>query len=127
MNNFQIQVPPKLLTQYPVDRLDVNQTMNASITCEFYGKPEPLVKWYKYHNSIPKEIGKLSRIISCKLNVHVLFFIYKEKFRGFKTINLYIHKDSPSEFECVADNSIPPTVSKKIFLNIQCKFDRIFP
>ena len=45
-----------------------------------------------------------------------------EKFRGSKTINLYIHKDSPSEFECVADNSIPPTVSKKIYLNIQRKF-----
>lgn len=95
---LDIMVPPKLLTQYPVDRIDVNQTMNASITCEFYGKPEPLIKWFKYHSGIAKEI---------------------EKLRGMKTIHLYIHKDSPSEFECVADNSIPPTVSKKIYLNIQ--------
>jgi hypothetical protein len=60
---FYFQVPPKLLTQYPVDRIDVNQTMNASITCEFYGKPEPLIKWYKYHNNQPKEIGKLKKHI----------------------------------------------------------------
>lgn len=46
----------------------------------------------------------------------------KEKFRGSKTISFYIHKDSSSEYECVADNSIPPTVSKKIYLNIQCNF-----
>lgn len=44
-----------------------------------------------------------------------------EKFRGTKTINIHVNKDSASEYECVADNSIPPTVSKKIFLNIQCK------
>ena len=54
---FMILVPPKLLTQYPVDRIDVNQTTNASITCEFYGKPDPLVKWYKYNNGVQKEIG----------------------------------------------------------------------
>jgi hypothetical protein len=47
---------------------------------------------------------------------------FKEKFRGSKTISFYIHKDSSSEYECVADNSIPPTVSKKIYLNIQCNF-----
>lgn len=50
-------MPPKLLTQYPVDRIDVNQSTNASITCEFYGKPDPLIKWYKYTNGIQKEMG----------------------------------------------------------------------
>ena len=87
-----------MLTNYPVDRIDVNQSMNASLTCEFYGKPEPLIKWFKYHNGNPKEI---------------------EKFRGHKTIQFFIHKESPSEYECIADNSIPPIISKKIFLNIQ--------
>lgn len=96
---LDIMVPPKLLTNYPVDKIDVSQNSNTSLTCEFYGKPEPLIKWFKYHNAVPKEI---------------------EKFRGHKTINLYIHKESPSEYECVADNSIPPIISKKIFLNIQC-------
>ena len=95
---LDIMVPPKLLTQYPLDRIDVNQTMNASITCEFYGKPEPLVKWYKYQRGNQKEM---------------------EKYRGQKTINLFIHKDSANVYECVADNSIPPTISKKIYLNIQ--------
>ncbi len=89
-----------MLTQYPLDRIDVNQTMNASIKCEFYGKPEPLIKWYKYHRGAQKEM---------------------EKYRGQTTINLFIHKDSASIYECVADNSIPPTVSKKIYLNIQRK------
>ena len=56
---LDIMVPPKLLTQYPVDRIDVNQSSNASITCEFYGKPEPLIKWYKYNNGVAKEIGML--------------------------------------------------------------------
>lgn len=46
------------MTQYPVDRIDVNQSTNFSIQCEFYGKPEPLVKWYKYSNGNQKEIGK---------------------------------------------------------------------
>lgn len=32
--------------------------MNKSITCEFYGKPDPLIKWYKYQNGVQKEIGK---------------------------------------------------------------------
>ena len=97
---LDVMVPPRLLTQYPVDRIDVNQSSNASLTCEVYGKPEPTVKWYKYQNGQAKEI---------------------DKYRGLKTLNIHIHKDSPSEFECVADNSIPPTISKKIFLNIQCK------
>lgn len=48
-----------MLTNYPVDRIDVNQNTNASLTCEFYGKPEPLVKWFKYHNGNPKEIGTI--------------------------------------------------------------------
>lgn len=97
-------MPPKLLTQYPVDRIDVNHSSNFSISCEFYGKPEPLVKWYKYNHGTQKEM---------------------EKFRGMKTIYMSIHKDSASEYECVADNSIPPTVSKKIFLNIQCILNQI--
>lgn len=97
---LDIMVPPKLLTQYPVDRIDVNQSSNASITCEFYGKPQPLVKWFKYQNGQQKEI---------------------EKYRGFKTIDIFINPDSPNEYECVADNSIPPIISKKIYLNIQCK------
>lgn len=54
---LDIMVPPKLLTNYPVDRIDVNQSMSAIIECEFYGKPEPLVKWYKYHDGNPKEMG----------------------------------------------------------------------
>ena len=61
---LDILIPPKLLTNYPVDRIDVNQSSNASITCEFYGKPEPLIKWYKYSNGVQKEIGKLIFILS---------------------------------------------------------------
>jgi hypothetical protein len=98
---LDIMVPPKLLTKYPIDRIDVNQTMNATLTCDFYGKPEPLIKWFKKNKA-----GQEKEI---------------EKYRGLKTISPYIHKDTANEYECVADNSIPPTVSKKIILNIQCK------
>jgi len=95
---LDVMVPPKLLTNYPVDRIDVNQSMKATVECEFYGKPEPLVKWFKYVNGSQREI---------------------EMYRGHKTIELFVEANTPSELECVADNSIPPTVSKKIYLNIQ--------
>ncbi|CAF0856230.1 unnamed protein product [Brachionus calyciflorus] len=95
---LDIMVAPKLLTQYPLERIDVNQSSHFTLTCEFYGKPEPLIKWFKYQHGVQKEI---------------------EKYRGSNKINLLIHKESPNEYECVADNSIPPTVSKKIYLNIQ--------
>ncbi len=55
---LDIMVPPKLLTNYPVDRLDVNQNKSSRIACEFYGKPEPLIKWYRYEGGNQKEIGK---------------------------------------------------------------------
>lgn len=97
---LDVMVPPKLLTNYPVDRLNVNQSMKATVECEFYGKPEPLVKWFKYVNGSQREI---------------------EMYRGHKTIELFIEKNTPNELECVADNAIPPTVSKKIYLNIQRK------
>lgn len=60
---LDIMVPPKLLTNYPVDRIDVNQSMSAIIECEFYGKPEPLVKWYKYKDGNQKEMGKSTYLI----------------------------------------------------------------
>ncbi|RNA20098.1 limbic system-associated membrane isoform X1 [Brachionus plicatilis] len=95
---LDVMVPPMLMTQYPLERIDVNHSSHFTLTCEFYGKPEPLIKWYKYHNGVQKEM---------------------EKFRGMNKIDLMIHKDSPNEFECVADNSIPPTVNPPMitFLN----------
>jgi hypothetical protein len=41
---LDIMVPPQLLTNYPSDRINVNESMNANIECEFYGKPEPIIK-----------------------------------------------------------------------------------
>ncbi len=97
---LDVLVPPRLVSAAQ-DRVDVNASSNASLTCEFTGKPEPQIKWFKHVHGVAKEI---------------------EKSRGSPTLHLHVHsKDAPSEFECVADNAVPPTVSKKIFLNIQCK------
>jgi hypothetical protein len=41
-------------------------------------------------------------------------------------ITLLISRDSTNEYECVADNDVPPTVSKKIFLNVRCKFNLFY-
>jgi hypothetical protein len=54
---LDVMVPPKLLTNYPVDRIDVNRSAKARIECEFYGKPEPLIKWYRREGGNQKEIG----------------------------------------------------------------------
>lgn len=35
-------------------------------------------------------------------------------------IKLVIRRDSANDYECVADNGVSPTVSKRIYLNIRC-------
>lgn len=55
---LDVMVPPVLMTQYPLEKIDVNHSSHFSLTCEFYGKPEPLIKWYKYQHGVQKEMSK---------------------------------------------------------------------
>lgn len=80
-----------------------------SLECNADGYPIPVIKWRREDGrkiKIMNKTGrmkKVDRYIGSKLTIHD------------------VQTEDMGSYLCMADNGVPPIVSKRIFLYVQCK------
>ena len=80
----------------------------VSLECNADGYPRPVIKWRREKGEKIKILGKngrmkkVDRFIGSKLTIHDV-----------ETADM-------GSYLCMADNGVPPIVSKRIFLYVQC-------
>ena len=85
----------------------------VSLECNADGYPRPVIKWRREKGEKIKILGKNGRMKKV------------DRFIGSKlTIHDVETKDMGS-YLCMADNGVPPIVSKRIFLYVQCNIKKI--
>ena len=84
----------------------------VSLECNADGYPRPVIKWRREKGEKIKILGKngrmkkVDRFIGSKLTIHDV-----------ETADM-------GSYLCMADNGVPPIVSKRIFLYVQCNIKK---
>ncbi len=98
MNRFiflRVGSPPRFVGNDATHQvINTTERQNVSLVCEAEGSPTPTIYWYKHGKHI--HTGKTLVIKNLSRNSH-------------------------SEYECVARNSIEPDSSRHFKLNVNCK------
>lgn len=115
----------------------VREGTNVTLTCKAKGFPEPYVMWRREDGdemAISGENGEISFMIKmnlfCLTSIIVCFFspIFKCLVNVVDGEILSITKVSRlhmAAYLCVASNGVPPSISKRVQLRVQCRWNKI--
>ncbi|XP_066591232.1 uncharacterized protein [Prorops nasuta] len=102
----ELLIPPSILDNSLPNwnsQISVNEGTHLRITCATSGRPEPVVQWSKTDGTvIPIGSWHVSSIVGNTLNISVVSRVHM------------------GEYTCIADNGVPPRVTKKF--NLVVKF-----
>jgi hypothetical protein len=56
----------------------------------------------------------------------LLFNFSDERYEGNRLIIPQVVEDDMGGYLCIANNKVPPAMSKRVFMYVQCKFVKIF-
>lgn len=121
----------------------VREGTNVTLSCKAKGFPEPYVMWRREDGnemSIGGENGKHSNMWKIESRKHNLFSLFLCRLCSFVLFHwksivnvvdgevLSITKVSRlhmAAYLCVASNGVPPSISKRVQLKVQCKRNKI--
>lgn len=138
-------VPPMIVEGMTSNDMVVREGQNVSLMCKARGYPEPYVMWRREDGEemlIGGEHGKHTYNALLHIRVHqqlpltvtLLFFSFFFSLASPATINpvnvvdgelLHITKVSRlhmAAYLCVASNGVPPSISKRVHLRVQCEY-----
>lgn len=100
---------------------------NVTLKCKATGSPEPSIRWKRDDNSKIKFNGTYgeSSVFLTNINILNVFFTVSDV----EGEVLEMHKVGRLEmgaYLCIASNGIPPSLSKRIKLDVDCKSFYIF-
>jgi neurotrimin len=99
-------VPPTIndLNSVPAGTINLKEGSNLVLKCFAEGKPEPMVRWYRWkkYNEMQSEKEELDTVGS---ELHIS----------------KINRNDPNIYECIARNSVPPATSRIFNIEIHCK------
>ncbi|XP_073972764.1 lachesin-like isoform X1 [Rhodnius prolixus] len=101
---LQVVVPPNILDdQSTPSSVAVRENQNVSLTCKADGLPQPKIYWRR-ENSQPIFIDRKSKV----------------DMQEGEQLNLTrISRNEMGAYLCIASNSVPPSVSKRIILDVE--------
>ncbi|XP_050420542.1 lachesin-like [Adelges cooleyi] len=101
---LQVVVPPNIADEESsASTMAVREGLNISLSCKAKGYPEPKIVW-KRENGFDITIDRRKKV---------------EKFHG-DTLNLTrVTRSDMGSYLCIASNGIPPSVSKRIVLDVE--------
>ncbi|KAH1023023.1 hypothetical protein HUJ04_012310 [Dendroctonus ponderosae] len=105
-NCFYFTVPPNIDDSLSSSDVIVREGSNETLFCKATGFPEPSLKW-KRDDGAKFSINKTHKVYECE----------GEKLELYKISRLDM-----GAYLCIATNGIPPSVSKRIKLSVDCKF-----
>ncbi|VEN43681.1 unnamed protein product, partial [Callosobruchus maculatus] len=100
---LQVVVPPSIIDKETSSDMVVLESTNVSMTCKATGYPEPYVMWRREDGEDIRYNGELVNVVDGE----VLFITKVSRLH----MGVYL---------CIASNSVPPSISKRISLKVQC-------
>lgn len=132
LNHFSIflilTVPPNIDDSLSSSDVIVREGSNVTLKCRAHGSPQPTIKWKRDDTqkiNINKSLsGKKNSIknsnISFLIENFSIFIVFE-----WDADSLEISKISRLDmgaYLCIAQNSVPPSVSKRIKVSVDCKY-----
>ena len=102
---LDVVVPPDIIDYQTSNDMIVEIGKNISLTCSASGLPTPIITWRR-EKDLPLYIENGRHIYSTEGPNLTLYHVSRE------TMGAYL---------CIASNGVPPTVSKRISVLVNCK------
>lgn len=99
-------MPPNIDDSASSSDLIVREGANVTLTCKATGSPMPAIKWKRDDNS-PININKTLRVMEWE----------SESLEMSRISRLDM-----GAYLCIASNGVPPTVSKRIKVSVDCEY-----
>uniref|UniRef100_A0A1B0BUX1 Ig-like domain-containing protein n=1 Tax=Glossina palpalis gambiensis TaxID=67801 RepID=A0A1B0BUX1_9MUSC len=103
---LNVVVPPNIDDSLSSSDVIVREGSNISLRCRATGSPKPIIKWKRDDNS---------RITISKNRI-------VNDWEGDTLEITRISRLDMGAYLCIASNGVPPTVSKRIKVSVDCKF-----
>lgn len=100
---ISVLVPPDIQLEKTSSDTTVNEGEDATLVCHATGRPEPTIIW-------KREDGKAFHVKSTKRMV--------TEYHGEFLVLHRVRRKDMGAFLCIARNDVPPSVSKRIMLNV---------
>ena len=105
---LRVVVPPEIIDQESSSDVTVVESANVTLQCKAKGRPNPTIEWRREDESrVP--LGASRRILTNKTEGELLDIVRVTR----------VHSGA---WLCIAHNGIMPSVSRRILLNVRCKF-----
>lgn len=99
-----VMVPPDIKADKTSSDTEVDEGANATLFCHATGQPTPVITWRREDGS-PFSIKLSKRRV--------------DSYQGDRLVLYKVRRSDMGAFMCIASNNVPPTVSKRIMLNIK--------
>ena len=110
---------PQISDKYSTFDLSVVEGASAKFICSATGYPQPTIIWQRMPKS-PKEKDKIRLPDRKDQEIHKTLL---NGSLGFSVLELKkVSKEDMGTYLCIAKNNVPPTVSKKFKLTVNCEF-----
>ncbi|CAB4068390.1 HNT [Lepeophtheirus salmonis] len=103
-----LSVPPDILFEETSSDITVTENQNTTLNCRATGTPEPTIMWRR-------EDGESFTIRDGRMKKRL------DRFFGERLLLQRIRRKDMGVFMCIAQNSVPPAVSVRVFLNVNCE------
>lgn len=124
-------VPPTIDDSLSSSDVIVREGANVTLTCRANGSPKPTIKWKRDDNSkisISKgHSGDTSNLFMIEIAFRFTFcvdFIYRlfsvSEWEGEVLEMARISRLDMGAYLCIASNGVPPTVSKRVKVSVDC-------
>lgn len=102
---LDVVVPPDIVDYQTSHDMNVQEGQNVSLTCTATGLPIPTVTWRR-ERDVPLQIIGGIEIYSIE---------------GANLTLWQVTRENMGAYLCIASNGIPPTVSKRVLIAVNCK------
>ncbi|XP_026292997.1 lachesin-like isoform X1 [Frankliniella occidentalis] len=99
---LQVVVPPTIVDKDTSTDMVVRESSNVTLTCKAHGYPEPYVMWRREDGEDISYNGEPVTVVDGE-TLHIT-----------KVSRLHM-----GAYLCIASNSVPPSISKRVFLRVQ--------
>lgn len=133
---LEVNVPPDIDSKRTSSDVDAKLGSSVKIECNANGYPKPRIKWRREDGKLIKIKDEISgRTVKGRQSLcsrraaprPILPFFPVEHFTGANLVVFNVQPDDMGSYLCMADNGVPPIVSKRIFIYVQCKYTTLQP
>jgi len=123
-------VPPNIVdAESSPSAISVRENHNATLICKAEGTPDPRIKWtredkkpiYIKRRKTDMKMGMVPHKFTGYRSLFWLALAERMEVRGEVLELMRISRTEMGAYLCIASNDVPPAVSKRITLTVECE------